>query len=725
MMKSNASKIYFLVSLVLIFFITLAIKTPLKINTSLDEILPINEKFDIPSTVLNKFSSNLNVIVENKDFKTAKKDADLFYQNLIKNNFSNITYSISDDLLEKIKVYGKKYQFSFLTDDDREDLKQGDTKIIIKKSIDFITTSLFVVGLSESLDPFSIFNRYIKNLLINSLNNVSNWKEKDSVLWQNKNGMNYILINIPLTTSNMDILQKEVKKIDAIYKNQNLNSNFYFSSSALHTVKMFNKSKIEIAVISISAILWLLFLSWFLLKDKLEILKVFINLFVGFLCAILGLILFSDSIHILSFVFGSSLIGICIDYTFHTLYLKNEYELQSIKKSLFCSFITTIFCFVPLLFLSIPLLREVGIFTICGLIGTYLYVVLFFKWDSGKNTNVYTNDKPLRVFTLSKKLRVIICLIILAIVAFQVKHLNINNSLSSLYNHNDNELLKADKLFYELNNVNNSNFLIVKGKNLEELLETSEWILENNKDIKDKIFLFSKLLPSKKRQLENQDLVKKLYDSEGEYIKNEFGIENFKYFKKLEFIGEKEFKRIFGKNIFNKFIVKDNGYWSVIPLAYNIENLPKNAKIVSIKGSLLNILNTLSDETRKALLGSFLFLTLLIVLIYKKKVFIYLLPSFFSIMVTLVLINSVVGYLTFFHLISLFIVLGLSIDYTIFHLNSSNLKNLKPILFSFLSSFIGFGLLSFASFSIISIMGLTISVGLLFSYLFSLFIIRS
>ena len=79
-----------------------------------------------------------------------------------------------------------------------------------------------MVGLSESLDPFSIFNRYIKNLLINSLNNVSNWKEKDSVLWQNKNGMNYILINIPLTTSNMDILQKEVKKIDAIYKNQNL-----------------------------------------------------------------------------------------------------------------------------------------------------------------------------------------------------------------------------------------------------------------------------------------------------------------------------------------------------------------------------------------------------------------------------------------------------------------------------------------------------------------------
>ena len=257
------------------------------------------------------------------------------------------------------------------------------------------------------------------------------------------------------------------------------------------------------------------------------------------------------------------------------------------------------------------------------------------------------------------------------------------------------------------------------------MLETSEWILENNKDIKDKIFLFSKLLPSKKRQLENQDLVKKLYDSEGEYIKNEFGIENFKYFKKLEFIGEKEFKRIFGKNIFNKFIVKDNGYWSVIPLAYNIENLPKNAKIVSIKGSLLNILNTLSDETRKALLGSFLFLTLLIVVIYKKKVLIYLLPSFFSITVTLVLINSVVGYLTFFHLISLFIVLGLSIDYTIFHLNSSNLKNLKPILFSFLSSFIGFGLLSFASFSIISIMGLTISVGLLFSYLFSLFIIRS
>ena len=723
MMKSNASKIYFLISLILIFIITLAIKSPLKINTSLDEILPINENFDIPRTVLNKFSSNLNVIVENKDFKTAKKDADLFYQNLIKNNFSNVTYNISDDLLEKIKIYGKKYQFSFLTDDDREDLKQGNTKIIVKKSINFITTSLFPIGLNESLDPFSIFNRYIKNLLTISLNNISNWKEKDSVMWQSKNDMNYILINVPLTTSNMNILQKEVKKIKRIYKSQKINSNFYFSSSALHTVKMFNKSKIEITLISISAIFCLLLLSWFLLKDEFQILKVFINLLVGFLCATLGLVLFSNSIHILSFVFGSSLIGICIDYTFHTLYLNNEYELQAIKKSLFCSFVTTIFCFIPLLFLSIPLLREVGIFTICGLIGTYAYVVLFSKWKSNKNIN--DNGKTLRVFILNKKIKITICLLFLIIVAFQVKNLNINNSLSSLYSNNDKELLKGDKIFYELNNVDNSNFLIVKGRNLEELLETNEWIIDNNKDIKDKIFLFSKLLPSKKRQLENQTLVKKLYNREGGYIKNEFGIEKFKDFRKTEFIDEKEFKRIFGKNIFNKFIVKDNGYWSVMPIAYNIDNLPKNAKIISIKDSLFNVLNTLSNETKKALLVSFVFLTLLIIVIYKKKSFIYLLPSIFSIMLTIVLINSVIGYLTFFHLISLFIVLGLSIDYTIFHLNSSNVKNLKPVLFSFLSSFIGFSLLSFASFSIISIMGITISIGLLFSYLFSLFIVRS
>ena len=75
-------------------------------------------------------------------------------------------------------------------------------------------------------------------------------------------------------------------------------------------------------------------------------------------------------------------------------------------------------------------------------------------------------------------------------------------------------------------------------------------------------------------------------------------------------------------------------------------------------------------------------------------------------------------------MLSLFIVIGLTLDYSIFHINAVDNHEIKPVLFSFLTSLIGFGILGFASFFLIRSMGITLGIGLLFGYLISLFLFR-
>ena len=78
-----------------------------------------------------------------------------------------------------------------------------------------------------------------------------------------------------------------------------------------------------------------------------------------------------------------------------------------------------------------------------------------------------------------------------------------------------------------------------------------------------------------------------------------------------------------------------------------------------------------------------------------------------------------------FHMLSFFIVIGLGLDYTIFNINTTSDEEMRPVMFSFLTSFVGFGLLAFTSFFLIKSMGITLGLGLALSYLISLFLFRS
>ena len=75
-------------------------------------------------------------------------------------------------------------------------------------------------------------------------------------------------------------------------------------------------------------------------------------------------------------------------------------------------------------------------------------------------------------------------------------------------------------------------------------------------------------------------------------------------------------------------------------------------------------------------------------------------------------------------ILGLFLILGFSLDYSIFRLNGEE-KSKNAVFISFVSTAVSFLLLSFTSFKLISSLGLTIFIGVTVSYISSLFMIKS
>ncbi|MBO5997783.1 MAG: hypothetical protein J6P93_04590 [Alphaproteobacteria bacterium] len=686
----------FLFFCILCFWVCLValFRFPFHLQSSLNDLFSAEiNGVALPKEITDKYANILNIVIEDENFENAKSTADELYQELKSARIENITYRVPENILKQSIDYFKTYQHSFLSEKTRHLLKSGQFEKVTDNVIGQIQTSWIPPVVPLKQDAFLLLSDYIQN--INQP--PSSWKEKDGVLWQEKNGKNYILILIKMDYSSIDELVENVSFIEELS-----DTNVHLSGAPIHTVRMFEQTKKDISVISVLAILVLIILSYGLFSNIKSILLIGLNLVIAFLFGTLSVFLFSPSVHFLTFAFGASLIGICIDYSYHRFYCpkKNPVLFQNI----FYSFLTTVCCFAVLLFSDFALLKQIALFTIGGLCGTFLWIFICPTVRNDKLTSFPT-------FRFKFKKAFLMLFFILCFVGLGNSYMD--HSPQNLYKP-DPRLQKEETFFHALNGKDFSYLLLIKGNNWENLLQKEEKIKENFD-----FFSVSTLLPSVKRQKENADLIKTLYEKQSDTLQFELGLKQMPTFEETPLIQPDDFQHQF-PILTQQFIVETkSGVWSIILLATAPQISDKDILIFEPATYLSNQLDLQATKSYKNLFVSFCVLFFILCLIYKSKAFKYLLPSFASCIATLGILSLLGQPITFFHYLSLFVVIGLSMDYTIFLFNK-NTVYFKPILFSFLSSFIGFGLLAFVHFYMVAVIGQTIALGLLLSFCITL-----
>ena len=459
------------------------------------------------------------------------------------------------------------------------------------------------------------------------------------------------------------------------------------AGAPFHTAVASARSKREINILSGISLFCVILFGWLLTRSFRFLGVLTILLAAAFCVAAAALFALFPKPHLMTFVFGTTLIGLSVDYVYHALSARG-----SIEKPLTFSFFSTAACFLPLLLSGVGVLNQMAVFTVAGLATVYVGVMVC---GGGKRSALKTEKVSGGVsgcsgeacwregeghsgrrayFRLAAYVLFVLCIV-------GIVRLRFDNDLSRFH--------RPDPYLAE-------------GERMAVAMSGGEGFL-----------------PSGKTQLHNAELVMRLYAAEG------------MNYCKMTGLPESVLKMV---AVFRTFDPKG-------ALEGVFARLTRNLRVIllltyGVVGFLMYCLHVFRRDG-----GASCF--------YAAST-----AAFASVG----LLGWIGEPMTFFNLLCVFIFFGLGFDYSIFtwhsrHRHSFGLHSLaltsssggaqkaletggqspdihslsltsssggateRAVQFSFLTSFVGFGLLAFTDFAVTRSMGMTLAIGLAFSYL--------
>ena len=706
-MKKFLRILYIGLFLLLAFF---ALKNPAITETNILRMV-VPQKQSNLLDLSNMYSAKINVLIEGEEPEEVSDTADKFEELALKNNLK----SISVDGNKILEIY-KTSRGGLLSKNTAELLEKNDYKKVKENTIEMIYNPLGFSLLEPEEDPFLLFTDYIMNLGDNI--------NPDSII--NHNDKYYRILNYEFDKNialSPSLLNKQVKKIIQLQKSLSENGvEVYLTGTPVHSYYASSRSMVEINIIGIISALFVLFLCLNYFKKPTVLLPIATSIILGALAGYFVTALMFPAIHVLTFVFSTTLIGISVDYSLHYFVCKTEDKsgddvIKEIFKSLSVSLLTTISAFLVLYFSHTELLRQIAVFTITGLITVYLFVVLFYPLISKKIDLNNTNPGVRWNFNFAPRIAKNI-LIVMAIVALSgMFFVGTNDDIRSMYKPSE-KLSNAEKIFADVAGINpKTSFVVVEGKNLQEVLEKEEQVAKLLGDTKYQAI--SKYIPSIKTQEKNRALMQRLYETEispyttalnasskvpaGDYL--EFDKETFPFLENFFLGANKSLMILYDFN--NPDVIKQVGGAEFYNVREDISNLVKECRI----------------NCAKLLIPVFLLLYALLAVIYKpKNAARIILPSLCACIFTTGLLGLLHIGLNLFHVIAMFLIIGFSLDYSIFRFNGEKLVK-DAVFMSCMTSAFSFFLLSLTGFKLISSLGFVLTTGLLSSYILSLLLI--
>ena len=434
---------------------------PKKTETNiLKAVLTDNQNDRILVDLSKRNSNKINIIFESDDFDNLDNAYKDFFDRLDKNSF----YLNETEITGVLDTY-KKYPDNFLSDNTRKLLKEKNYDAIVQQSYERLYNPVGLTLLPLEKDAFLLLTDYITGL---SAPNSAQDSEIDGKYY--KTASFYIKKELALSPTLLNERMTELVALKDSVSDEGVK--IYIAGAPVHTYYASSKSMKEINLICVLSSLFIILLCKFYFNSFKILLPIGASLALAMYLGYLVTCMFFDSIHILTFVFASTLIGICVDYCLH--YFAHNKDLIRILPSLTQSLLTTVCAFAILLFSNMELLKQISIYTITGLVCVYLVVVLFYPLLC-KNIEL-TKMKTLKFPAIADKIKYTI-ITVMAIVAISgLFNIKFNDDIKDMYIP-PKSLASAEKLYAQLSGSGfNPDFIIVNAKDTQSLLEKEETI---------------------------------------------------------------------------------------------------------------------------------------------------------------------------------------------------------------------------------------------------------
>ena len=664
----------------------------------------------------SKFSAKINVIVESDSPEKSEKIAKTLYSKLDKTKMYT-----SDMNVNAVLTNYEKYHNNLLSGKMRINLKNKQYDIVEESGLETLYNPIMPPVGSIEEDPFLLLTDFVMSLSPNK--QVSNFTPfEHSMDSENSKFFSIIMLDVNSDIAlSPTILNDEVKKLISIKDELSKDGvKIYLTGAPIHSYYASSHSIFEINLICILSALFIIGLVFWYFRSFKPLLPIILSIGLGIFSGYCMTSLIFKDIHILTFVFSTTLIGICVDYSLHYFVSdKGEDTIGEIFKSLTVSLLTTVSAFIVLLFANFVLLKQISVFTITGLTVVYLFVVLFYPLLP---KNFVFEKREIKPFNIPHKWGKIVVYTACVIAIVGLFRTHFDDNIKNMYVP-PKHLMNAEKLFGELAGTNgDTSIFVVKGENLEDLLQKEEAIEDKLDSENIEYQSISRYVPSVKRQKSNQALRKQLYKDRI----NSYAV----------FLPPAQRVKLINQDYKNGFLTLNNDF-EFLKKNFLID---KNTSIIVVydydggeinNARLINFQKDISAQIRKCrkiclglLLPIFGILYLILSKIYDYKSGLkIILPSILSVAFAFGVLGVFNCPVNLFHLLAIFLIIGFGLDYSVFRYNNAG-KAGDAVLLSCLTSVFSFSLLACAGFKLISSLGIVLAIGLLCSYIFSLILIK-
>ncbi|MFL0798862.1 MAG: MMPL family transporter [Agarilytica sp.] len=727
----------------------LLLTSPFRININIESDLktlaPILLNDPNVQGAIDKVSSSIErrftLVLSSRDEDELEEAIDYFFDEF---DFSNNSFILVDSntQIDNLKTLLASHRFSLVSktrlaklssSTDDELLTNAESRLFSLES----ATQLF----SITQDPFGFLSEFIVE---------NNNQSTDIILestYENRriyhSPINFIIKGDALSLREQKHIEEQLTQIKHEISKNHSSITFLHSGIIFFATDAAKKSEHDIRSISSLSTFGILLLFLIIFRSIKPLILPLISITFGLAFAFIACQLFFSSVHVITIIFGASLIGVVVDYTLHHYY---HHDAENLKKqgrfhsALALSLVTSVIGYAALSFSSLEALQRVALFSVLGLIGAWLMVIAagpYFKGDTLKRYDAPVSFIIKCLETLlapiaTKKhiLFIFVGITLLGVIAIP-RLLTSDNP--RIFFTPDPQLLKEEMQVARLTSAYEpGNYLIVKGKSPDELYQRINQVITTNGNTS--LLSIASFVPSPKMQDQSYRAQQRIYRHGGLYsqfltdklISDDAIVENERAYVNAEgvILSPDAFMDAMGSAIPPLWLTQNDSYYSFILI-------PKNAHIETLKlaakhSSDIHFIQT-SEMAKQSIaaqrisasklvaIGICLIAALLLIRYRRISMLSLLTIPVSSILLTLSIFSLLSITLTLFHVMALFLIIGLGMDYVIFvsELSEDSASNttLHAILLSALTSALSFGLLSTSSLPIVSAFGLTVLIG--------------
>lgn len=563
------------------------------------------------------------------------------------------------------------------------------------------------------------------------------------------------------------------------------------AGALFHALAATQTAKSEISILGLASLLGVIALVWLAFRSVMPLLLAIVTISSGLLLAVTFTLSVFGELHLLTLVFGTSLIGIAIDYSFHFYCERLSDSERSAKATVAyifptvtLAFITSALAYVGIGLAPFPGMQQVAIFCAAGLLGAYLTLILAYPLLAG--SRLPAGSRPLALAgtylssltQLSKRFTTplgmgMFALVILVWCLVGVTKLTVDDDIRHLQQSPASVTEPENQLRQLLSGGTDNQFLLVRAPSEEALLQQLERVSPMlnaaiaNQELGNYVSL-SRYLPSHRKQDTAYHLQGEIYQTQIDTVLTSLGLdENLKpelqaayLAAKTEYITPAAFFTLgAGKQLAPLWLapneanspagngqLNDDGAsaehgadqgadygadYGAIVLLGGIQQIDALKARFAHDGSV-QLIDKVADIS--AVMGHYRLLTLKLLALalgialllfslnfgFKKAAVVVAVPALAALL-TLATLGLTGSPLSLFHALALILVFGIGIDYSLFFASAQNHGKavMMAVFMSACSTLLAFGLLAFSQTQAIHYFGLTLSLGIGFTFLLS------